>query len=456
MTDGLETVFQQFREFAGEDTYQEFLKQVAREWSISTGEIEGAYEIGRGATETMIATGLVENLIPKQSNGLSKASVFQILADHKDVIEGLFGFIKGNQSLSIGDIRQFHQALMASVDDYEAYYFDPNSQQRVKTKIPLEKGKFKTTPNNPSREDGSSHEYCPPLEVDGEMRRLIALFEDLEAKSESAEVKSAWLHHAFSQIHPFQDGNGRVARVLASFALIKAGLPPFTVTTEMKTRYILALEKADQGDPKPLLDFVRSTLFRQTVRFWLTFQVRNPEQLDENSSLTDIMSAASMRLMAKHDLYPREWGQAVALLDNFKTQARRRLEAISNQMSRTLGLLDSRFRASTNSVNLEVGKISVASIERWGEGFSKATIVAERLSIQTANVFNLVVGFDRFHDKRNGLCGAFVAIESEQGFKSIGNVFFFHFGSSSSTTIFDAWLEQNLTRALVVWQESLG
>jgi len=95
---------------------------------------------------------------------LSEASVLQILIDHKDVLEGLFEFIKTSRSLSVSDIRQFHQALMASVEEYEVYFVDPNSHQRVKAKIPLERGQFKSTPNNPSREDGSSHEYCPPLE----------------------------------------------------------------------------------------------------------------------------------------------------------------------------------------------------------------------------------------------------------------------------------------------------
>ena len=61
----METVFQEFRKFAGEEIYQEFFKQAVREWSISTGEIEGAYEIDRGVTEARIANGLVQNLIPK-------------------------------------------------------------------------------------------------------------------------------------------------------------------------------------------------------------------------------------------------------------------------------------------------------------------------------------------------------------------------------------------------------
>ena len=46
------------------------------------------------------------------------------------------------------------------------------------------------------------------------------------------EVEAAWLHHRFTQIHPYQDGNGRVARALASLLFIKAGWFPVVVTRD--------------------------------------------------------------------------------------------------------------------------------------------------------------------------------------------------------------------------------
>jgi Fic family protein len=62
------------------------------------------------------------------------------------------------------------------------------------------------------------------------------------------EVRSAWIHHAFTQIHPFQDGNGRVARALASIDFIKAGLFPLIVHRTQREEYLQALVQADQGD----------------------------------------------------------------------------------------------------------------------------------------------------------------------------------------------------------------
>lgn len=63
------------------------------------------------------------------------------------------------------------------------------------------------------------------------------------------------MHHAFTQIHPFQDGNGRVARALASIDFIEAGLFPLVVRREDRDVYIEALRSADAGDLGPLVRY---------------------------------------------------------------------------------------------------------------------------------------------------------------------------------------------------------
>ena len=105
----------------------------------------------------------------------------------------------------------------------------------------LVKGQYKKRPNNPTRPDGSIHQYCPPEHVDSEMERLIELHAQHVSQGVPVEVQSAWLHPRFAQIHPYQDGNGRVARALASLAFIKAGWFPIVVTRDDRTRYIDAL-----------------------------------------------------------------------------------------------------------------------------------------------------------------------------------------------------------------------
>jgi Fic family protein len=56
------------------------------------------------------------------------------------------------------------------------------------------------------------------------MERLIGLYQDSDG--EHPVARAAWLHHRFISIHPFEDGNGRVARALTLLVLLKANYAP--------------------------------------------------------------------------------------------------------------------------------------------------------------------------------------------------------------------------------------
>ena len=112
--------------------------------------------------------------------------------------------------------------------------------------IPLRKGVYKELPNNPKRPDGSVHEYCPPVHVDSEMERLLESFSNYE--STDPVIVASWLHHCFTQIHPYQDGNGRVARALITYVLLRSDLLPLVIDRDLRIEYLDALEKADAGN----------------------------------------------------------------------------------------------------------------------------------------------------------------------------------------------------------------
>jgi hypothetical protein len=75
-------------------------------------------------------------------------------------------------ALSTSYIKELHAALMRHHETVVVY-----DQQGRAYEAELRKGDYKVLPNNPSREDGSVHEYCPPEHVASEMDRLIALHE---------------------------------------------------------------------------------------------------------------------------------------------------------------------------------------------------------------------------------------------------------------------------------------
>jgi prophage maintenance system killer protein len=158
--------------------------------------------------------------------------------------------VKGERQLSKSYINEIHAALLrnqitATVVDKFNRVFETE----------VLKGQYKQLPNNPTTPDGTIHLYCPPEHVDAEMDRLMAMHHAHKSIDVPLEVEAAWLHHRFAQIHPYQDGNGRVARAIASLVFLKADWFPVVVSRDDRVRYIDALESADEGDLGPLTAF---------------------------------------------------------------------------------------------------------------------------------------------------------------------------------------------------------
>lgn len=228
--------------------YKDFLGRMRRRIAIETGVIERLYTIDRGITELLVEQGINEALIPHGATNRPAYEVIEIIQDHETAINGLFDFVKHERQLSTSYIKQLHQTLTRHQELVEAK--DPSG--RIGT-IPLLRGEWKRSPNNPRRPDGENHIYCPPEQTAPQMELLIRWYLEHIQQGVTTEIEAAWLHHRFTQIHPFQDGNGRVARCLASLVFIRDKWFPLVITRD-DNNYIQALEIADGGNLKPLVD----------------------------------------------------------------------------------------------------------------------------------------------------------------------------------------------------------
>ena len=231
-----------------EGAIAEFNERLKREWAIETGLIERVYTLTRGITEVLIEHGLREELIPSSATDRDPALVLDMLKAHAAAVDGLFDFVRRERQLSTSYIKELHAVLLAHQETASGRDI---FGRRVG--MPLIRGDYKKRPNNPVRPDGLVHEYCPPEQVASEMDRLLAMHLKHGERGVPPEVEGAWLHHRFVQIHPFQDGNGRVARALATLVMIRAQWFPLVVTDAARAEYIDALEMADAGDLRPLV-----------------------------------------------------------------------------------------------------------------------------------------------------------------------------------------------------------
>ena len=258
----------------GNKDYNDFLNKLKRQHAIETGIIEKLYELSDGITQTFIKEGFVESFISHDDTNIPATQLMGYLKSHLEAMDFVFDLVKNNRPLTKSFILELHQLIMQHQD----YSVAIDSQGNT-IKVKVLKGKFKQHPNNPKREDGTIFEYCPPIHVDTEIEKLIDIYRDLESKEIHPIIIASWFHHAFTQIHPFQDGNGRIARLLTGLILIKHQLFPLNVLRSEKPEYINALETADNNNPNDLVSFF-CKIQRRNIEFALNIQTK-PESLIE-------------------------------------------------------------------------------------------------------------------------------------------------------------------------------
>ena len=230
------------------DYYKDFLERLRRQWAIETGILERLYSISEGATKTLIEKGLDASLISHEDTDRSPREVMAMIQDQHTVIEGLYDFVSGQRPFGTSYVKELHQALTQHQPTYEAI---DTLGQYVERALP--RGEWKKLPNNVEGPGDYIFQFCPPEHVAMEMENLLRWHSEHEARSVPPYVEAAWLHHRFTLIHPFTDGNGRVARCLATLVFLKVCWFPLVVTRTDRTAYIEALRAADAGDLHPLV-----------------------------------------------------------------------------------------------------------------------------------------------------------------------------------------------------------
>jgi len=256
--------------------YAHFINRLKRKHAIETGIVERMYDLDKGVTETLINEGFLSSLVSHGDSNIDTKKLFDHLEDHLDAIDFVFDIVKEDRPFTKNFIFQLHQLTTRNQE-----FAEGRDQFGNKTLIHLIKGQFKERENNPTREDGTLIMYCPPKHVEAEMDRLIEIYHNLIDQSIHPLIIASWTHHAFTTIHPFQDGNGKVVRLIASLILVKFNYFPITVMREeTKERYIKSLEEADQGNPQRLITYF-AEIQRRNIEEALNIREVSSSSLDE-------------------------------------------------------------------------------------------------------------------------------------------------------------------------------
>lgn len=455
----------------GDGAFKEFIKKLQREWAIETGIIERLYTWDRGVTEILIEQGIKSSTIA-HLGGVSKREaehIQSLINDHLEIIEGLFEYIKGEMPLTEHFIRGLQAEFTAHQDYTEAV-----TESGDLIQVTLLKGQYKATPNNPRRSDGDVHPYCPPELTKEEMESLISMYRSSEA-SYTPEVKSAWLHHRFTQIHPFQDGNGRVARALASLVFLRAGLFPLVVRESDRQDYIFALEAADAGELGHLVTF-----FARRQRDAI-LKALGLEQQVQQSKYAEQIAASAIELLRKR--FSREQPNVSVVYDHagkLLSSVEQKFQIFSSYLDTQLRPLTphqrpQQYQARANSANNDSGQrhyfqkqiIDVAKHFDYFANFEKYRAWA-RITLTTNQDFDFVVSFHGYGSGETGILAvsAFTYLKApreEGGTEPVAlspattDLFQFNYAEKFDTTEerFEEWLNGSMAIALAEWKRSL-
>lgn len=319
-----------------------FSEQLVREFAIETGILERLYTLDRGITVLLIEQGIHAALIPHEATNRDPDHVAALIRDQASAVEGIFDFVKQERALSTSYIKDLHALLTRHQDSTTAI---DSLGRRVE--MELLRGEWKAQPNSPLREDGMIHEYCPPEHVAAEMDRLIELHLQHQGAHVAPEVEASWLHHRFTQIHPFQDGNGRVARCLSSLVLIRAEWFPLVIDRGQGAPYIKTLECADHGSLVELVQLVAAAEKRALVR-----ALSLSGAIERQARVSQVIKATRHDLeQRRHDAIREAWEKVKATAARAHAVAATRLGEVAAEINIELHPLrpDLRARVFSNT-----------------------------------------------------------------------------------------------------------
>lgn len=246
------------------DSYEKeaLLKKLRIKWIYNSNAIEGN-TLSEGDTSFIIENGLTI-----QGKSLSE---HQQVIGHMKALDLIYDMLE-KKRMSEEDLFLLHKAIQTEhLVDYER----PN-------------GAYKVIPNGRwINIDGKDQHFYYPLPEDTQylmelwFKNFADLTQPMASKKEAIEVYTA-MHISFAGIHPFHDGNGRLARLVANLPLLKNGYLPIIIDSKDRAEYIELLStynlNSKELDNTSTELIVKNDAYFDLIDFF-TLQYKNSEEI---------------------------------------------------------------------------------------------------------------------------------------------------------------------------------
>jgi Fic family protein len=169
------------------------------------------------------------------------------------------------------------------------YKVDAITPDGKPTKKMIKVGQYKTTPNHVKTVTGEIFRFASPEETSAKMHDLMTWYNDnINKKDINPILFATEFHYKFIRIHPFDDGNGRIARLLMNFLLMQKGYPPAIIKTEDKNNYFSALQQADSGQLEFFFNYISEQVIHSLeimIKGAKGESIDDPEDIDKEIEL---------------------------------------------------------------------------------------------------------------------------------------------------------------------------
>ncbi|CAM6084453.1 unnamed protein product [Calypogeia fissa] len=237
------------------------MEEFARHAAIASNVLEGVFALEGRSWPLLVKRGFYMNSIEgisRTSRILQKKKIVDILGNTNACLNFLKPTILDSARYDDKMIRNIHSLLLKgdNVNEEE----DEDGEKWVSYVARGEYRRVACFASHPSRKIESR--FCPWLLIEKEMDWYIQEARKLlESSAVDPFLACAWLQRTFLRIHPFADGNGRVARIISSVPLLKAGLPPVFVSSARKASYFEKLIEADKTESiLPLASYLKEEM----------------------------------------------------------------------------------------------------------------------------------------------------------------------------------------------------
>jgi Fic family protein len=173
------------------------------------------------------------------------------ITGHNEAIHAILDAVNGNLPITESFLRELHTLILR-----ERYQSNAQTVDGTPTNKWIEVGQYKQAPNHVITVTGETFRFAEPYEVPAKMQELVVQANLIKTAPLDGLLLAAKLHYEFVLIHPFDDGNGRMARILMNLVLMRYGFPPAIIKTQEKEAYFSALRQADGGQFEVFSDYI--------------------------------------------------------------------------------------------------------------------------------------------------------------------------------------------------------